>query len=200
MEVRYKNFRIKRLPEQKRILRLADVTIPEDAVKVVPQGGWERAGQRDQNAVLSPSVLPGTRNVHVAGDVVLAGQPSEDALVELSKRGCKTVVSLRMVGEERYDEASICERLGMKFVRLPIGNPGDINEELVSSVCEILCSAKPGAGVLLHCASANRVGAVWLAHRVKQGRMAVSHARAEAAQVGLKTKELEEKSLEYLGH
>ena len=133
-------------------------------------------------------------------DGVLIGQPNEDALVELSKRGCKTVVSLRGVGEERYDEASICEKLGMQFVRFPIGNPGDINEELVSGVCEILSSAKPGAGVLLHCASADRVGAVWLAHRVKEGRMAVPQARAEAAKVGLKTKELEEKSLEYLGH
>lgn len=75
-------------------------------------------------------MLPGTRNVHVAGDVILAGQPSEDALVELAKR----------------------------------------------------------------------VGALWLAHRVKQGRMAVPQARAEAAQVGLRTEQLEEKSLEYLGH
>ena len=47
MEVRYKNFRLKRLPDDLKLLTAADGPIPEHAVKVVPQGGWKRAGQRD---------------------------------------------------------------------------------------------------------------------------------------------------------
>ena len=198
MEVRYKNFRLKRLEEGRQIYQISDVPIPDDAPKVVPQGGWNRAGRKDQNARLAASVLPGTRNVHVAGNVMLAGQPSEDALAELSKRGFKTVVSLRHPAEERFDEASLCEQLGMKFVRLQISAPRDLDRALIQRACTILRSAEPDAGVLLHCASANRVGAIWLAHRVQEGRMAIQQARDEAAQVGLKTKELEEKALEYL--
>jgi hypothetical protein len=52
MEVRYKNFRLKRLPDELKLLTAADAPIPEDAEKVVPQGGWKRAGQRDANAKL----------------------------------------------------------------------------------------------------------------------------------------------------
>lgn len=181
--------------DEKPILGVPDVTIPDQATKVLPQGG----SKRDQNAVLTRSKLTGTNNVHVAGNVILAGQPSEAALAELSKRGFKTIVSLRGVGEERYDEAAVCEKLGMKFVRLPIQNPNDVSPKLLRDVARILALAKPGAGVMLHCASANRVGAVWLAFRVKQGRMPIQQARKEAAEVGLKTPQLEQKALEFLG-
>lgn len=155
--------------------------------------------EKDSVAPLKPDSLPGTRNVHTAGHVVLAGQPSQEALGELSRRGFKTVISLRRPGEERFDEAAVCEQLGMKFVRLPISNPNDLNEELLRSACTLLKAADEESGVILHCASANRVGAVWLAHRVKENGLSIEQARKEAKQVGLQTPELESKALEYLG-
>ena len=148
-------------------------------------------------AKLKPASLPGTRNVHVAGNVVLAGQPRPQALSELSRSGVKTVISLRREGEERFDEAAVCQQLGMKFIRLPISNPDDLNKDLLNNACKILKSANDDSGVVLHCASANRVGAVWLAHRIKEDGLTVQQAREEAKRVGLKTRELEAKAPEY---
>lgn len=150
------------------------------------------------HAALKKGSLPGTRNVHLAGNIVLAGQPSRETLAELADRGVKTVISLRQPAEERFDEASLCEQLGMKFVRLPIGNPDDLNQELIGNACTLLKSASDDSGVVLHCASANRVGAIWLVHRVKEHGFTVEQARDEAKRVGLKTPELESKAVEYL--
>ncbi len=147
---------------------------------------------------LKPIELPKTYNAHSAGDVVLAGQPSQEALAELSKRNVRTVISLRDEQEETWDEESHCESLGMKFLRFPINNPDDVSAVLIDQIRLLLEAARPEAGVLLHCASANRVGAVWLAHRVKDGGLTVDQARQEAAKVGLKTKVLEKKAIEYL--
>lgn len=172
------------------LVSAGSITVAEDAS--------QPAGEKANASKLATATLPGTRNVHVAGDVMLSGQPSKEALEELSRRGFKTVISLRHEAEERFDEASLCEQLGMKFIRLPISSPNDMDRKLIQTACTILRSAKPEAGVLLHCASANRVGAVWLAHRVSEDRLVVDDARDEAATVGLKTKQLEDKALEYL--
>ncbi len=45
MEIRYRGFSLKRLPDDLPLIGKDDALIPEDAVKVVPQGGWKRAGE-----------------------------------------------------------------------------------------------------------------------------------------------------------
>ena len=52
--------------------------------------------------------------------------------------------------------------------------------------------------ILVHCASANRVGAVWLAHRVLDDGLAYEAALAEAKTVGLKAPALEQRAKEYI--
>ncbi|MEO1529294.1 MAG: hypothetical protein AAFX06_28065 [Planctomycetota bacterium] len=147
---------------------------------------------------LKSAKLTDTRNVHVAGSIYLAGQPSKAALKELKERGVTTIVSLRHPDEERWDQKQACEELGLKFHRYQISSPNDINKKLVDAVRKHLVAAKKGSGVLLHCASANRVGAVWLAHRVKDAGLTVPEAMAEAKEVGLVAKVLEEQAIKYL--
>ena len=142
--------------------------------------------------------LPGTRNVHVAGPIYLAGQPSEAALAELAERGVKTIITLRHPDEERWDEKKVCEKLGLKFHRFQISGPTDINAKLIDDIRKLLVAAKKDSGVLLHCASANRVGAIWLAHRVKDAGLTMPEALAEAKEVGLKSKVLEDQAVKYL--
>ena len=52
--------------------------------------------------------------------------------------------------------------------------------------------------VMLHCASANRVGALWLAHRVLNDKIDLETARKEAKTVGLRTPAYEECVLSYI--
>ncbi len=47
MEVRYRNMRLRRLPDDLPLKTAKDAPIPNDAVKVVPQGGWKKS--KEQN-------------------------------------------------------------------------------------------------------------------------------------------------------
>lgn len=144
------------------------------------------------------SNLPDTINVTVAGNIVMAGQPSKEAFKELAKRNIKTVITLRHPEEESFDQVTLCDELGMKCIRLKIRSPDDIDAKLIKRACELLGSASDDSGVLLHCASANRVGAIWLAYRVRNESIPIEQARKEAATVGLKTKVLEKQTIKVL--
>ncbi len=169
-----------------------------------PGFGDETSAKPDQAATeqvkteqptLKPGSLPDTRNVHVFGNIMTAGQPSEAALAVLADQGFKTIVTLRAASEESFDEAASCEKVGMKFVRLPIGSPEHMTDELFRNVSKLLRAAEPEGKVLLHCAAANRAGAVWLTHRVNADQLSLDDARKEAVEVGLRSKPLEDKAV-----
>ena len=87
-----------------------------------------------------------------------AGQPDEAALGIFAKQGYTTVIDLRTEGEDRgIDEAEVVDGLGMEYISLPIGRD-DINFGSARSL-DILISEADGP-VLVHCGSANRVGAL----------------------------------------
>ena len=159
--------------------------------------GEEKSAEHPETK-LKATKLPETKNVHVAGSIYLAGQPSKAALRQLAERGVTTIITLRHPDEERWDEKQFCEELGLKFHRYKISAPADINAKLVDAIRKQLVAAKKDSGVLLHCASANRVGAIWLAHRVKDAGLTLPEAMAEAKEVGLVSKVLEQKAVEYL--
>lgn len=98
------------------------------------------------------------------------GQPSAQQLQDAAKAGVTTVIDLRTPQEDRgYDEQAAAEKLGLRYVRLPIGGAGDINEANARTLDRLL---KQDAGTtLLHCASGNRVGAL----------LALAHARVDGA-------------------
>ena len=73
MEVRYRNMQLRRLPDDLPLLTVLDkeASIPADAPKVEPQGGWKQAGMFDLNARLQ-AVKPGDADgVFRAGDIWL---------------------------------------------------------------------------------------------------------------------------------
>jgi uncharacterized protein (TIGR01244 family) len=91
--------------------------------------------------------------------VLTGGQPTPDQLATLAELGYKTVVNLRSPGEEGSTDPAVVESLGMDYVSLPISNATDINETNGRALAEILEEAE--YPVVVHCASGNRVGAVF---------------------------------------
>ena len=195
MEIRYRNLKLRRLSGDLPLRTPADTPIASNATEVVPQGGWKQKGKRDANARLIPvddATLPGA---HEAGPVDLAGQPTKEQFELLRNRNITTVISLRGDGELAWDEQAMVESLGMNFVSIPISHPSDLDPTTLKRIRSLLSAAKSDERVLLHCASANRVGAVWMAHRVKDGRMTVDHAIKEAKRVGLRSEAFEKATL-----
>ncbi|MFZ5656168.1 MAG: fused DSP-PTPase phosphatase/NAD kinase-like protein [Pseudomonadota bacterium] len=107
-----------------------------------------------------------------APELYAAGQPSPEELAELSRRGVRTVINLRAASEpEPFEEDEAAEALGLRHVRLPVSGPQDLNAQTVAQFSRQMDEARARGAVLVHCASANRVGAM----------LALEHAWARGA-------------------
>ena len=138
-----------------------------------------------------------TYNVHRLGKIYLAGQPSADDFSIARKDGIKTVINLRMPEELRFDEPTVLKELGLEYHPLPFAAPDSLKDEIFEKSLKILGDKKKQP-VLLHCASANRVGAIWLVHRVLNDKVEYDKALKEAHEVGLKFPPYEAKAKAYI--
>lgn len=139
---------------------------------------------------------PGIEKVRTVDGIFFASQPDASGFEAAKRGGIKTVINLRHADEIELDEAEVVGSLGLTYLHLPWNGPEELTDEVFDRTREMLESAeKP---VLLHCASANRVGAVWLPYRVLDGGWDVEDALEEARAIGLKTPEYEEKALDYI--
>lgn len=92
--------------------------------------------------------------------VVSTGQPDAELLALVKKAGFTTIVDMRGPTEDRgMDEAAEVAALGMSYITLPIDGANDVTYENAAALDKILAAAD--GPVLLHCASGNRVGALY---------------------------------------
>jgi len=149
----------------------------------------------------TPTVEPYTcgtvQRIHTLDGVFLASQPQPADLEQAKAGGIRTVVSLRHADELDWDEAALVARLGMEHASIPFRTPDELTDDVFDRVRALL-NDPAKRPLLLHCSSANRVGAVWLAHRVLDGGLSIQAAVAEARRVGLKLPAFEEKALDHV--
>ncbi len=92
---------------------------------------------------------------------MISGQPTPAELVAAERAGVRHVVNARNIGEfDAWDEAQLVDALGMSYHRVPIGGPDDLDREAVAAFDQILTEIGD-APALLHCASGNRIGALY---------------------------------------
>lgn len=92
---------------------------------------------------------------------LITGQPAPHDLVQIQQAGVRHVVNARDIGEfDAWDEAELVNVLGMQYHRVPIGSPGDLDREAVEEFDRILAEIGDDPA-LLHCASGNRIGALY---------------------------------------
>ncbi len=103
----------------------------------------------------------------------VSGQPSAEAITKLPSIGITTVIDLRPDRETPdLDERAAAEKAGLKYLLLPVAGAADLTRENVARFDQLLKEAS-SEGVLIHCASGNRVGAMLaLQARWVQGRSA----------------------------
>lgn len=94
-------------------------------------------------------------------DIHAAGQPSADELAALARDGVRTVINLRAPSEPAdFDEPRVAEGLGLRYVNVPVSGADDLTPETIARFSRELARARDDGAVLVHCASANRVGAL----------------------------------------
>ncbi|QGX40467.1 fused DSP-PTPase phosphatase/NAD kinase-like protein [Permianibacter aggregans] len=101
--------------------------------------------------------------------IYTGGQPSLSDLDKLKAAGVTTVVSLRGADEQLpFDEKKEVEARGMRFISIPVAGKSDINFEHAKQLQAVLSDSDGKA--LVHCASSNRVGALFALNAVAEGK------------------------------
>lgn len=120
-----------------------------------------------------------------------SGQISADQLRALKAAGFSHIINLRPETEDAgYDEPAVAKELGLSFQRLPVSGPADLTRENVVAFNQLL--SKVGNGkTLVHCASGNRVGALfalraaWLQGKSVEEALAVGRAHGLTKMEGI---------------
>jgi protein tyrosine phosphatase (PTP) superfamily phosphohydrolase (DUF442 family) len=143
---------------------------------------------------------PGVVNFTRAAATVACGGATEAATLEALKRdGFRTIVNLRLATESGADldgHQAEATRLALGHVHIPF-NSQNPDSQAMDRFLDVMADASR-LPVYVHCLSANRVGAMWLAKRVLQDGCAVELAVAEARTIGLRSPDLEAFALRYV--
>jgi uncharacterized protein (TIGR01244 family) len=133
----------------------------------------------------------------VDATVACGGATSIEALPELKKNGFASVINFRTAQESgaNIDQAKAkAAEVGLKYIHIPFQTPTpEIAETFLKAV-----SDKSNQPVYIHCASANRVGAMWFIKRVKLDGWDTDKAMKEAETIGLKAPNLRQFALDYV--
>ena len=144
------------------------------------------------------SKLGAMERVHSFDGIYLASQPAPGDLKVAREAGVKTVLNLRRKDEVvDWDEKVVAEGLGLEYDTVPFGVATELTDDVFDETRGILrdTAKRP---ILVHCASANRVAAVWLAYRVLDDGVPLDTALEEAKAAGLKVTAFEEKARAYI--
>jgi uncharacterized protein (TIGR01244 family) len=141
---------------------------------------------------------PGVTNyTRVDATVACAGATPVQALPEIKKNGFVSVVNFRMPTEQgaNIDEAkATAAQLGLKYIHLPFQTPTpEVADAFLKAVAD-----RSNQPMYIHCASANRVGAMWFIKRVKLDGWDTERAMKEAETIGLRAPNLKEFALNYV--
>jgi len=135
--------------------------------------------------------------VHRFQKIYLAGQPGQEDWQALKAAGFRKIINLRQPDEIPWDEATAVAQAGMDYVALPFRGPEQLTDQVFERALNELRDPADGM-ILLHCATSNRVGAIWYAQRVLADGIPAAQAEEEARQVGLHTPAYLERARQYI--
>jgi len=144
--------------------------------------------------------VEGIRNfTRVDATVACAGATSVEAIAELKRQGFAAIVNLRLESEAGADidaSRAAAEAAGLEYIHLPLD--GGAPDPAVADAFLAAVTDTANQPVFIHCASANRVGALWLIKRVLKDGWSVEEATNEAKAIGLRSEALEQFALKYI--
>ncbi len=154
--------------------------------------GVARAQQKMEKA--------GITNYTKVDAVVACGGATQTAALEgLKSDGFKAIINLRQASENGAnveENRARATALGLKYIHIPFNTAAPENKTVEDFLAAI--ADKSNQPVYIHCASANRVGAVWLVKRVMQDGWPVEKATEQARLIGLTNPALEKFALAYI--
>jgi protein tyrosine phosphatase (PTP) superfamily phosphohydrolase (DUF442 family) len=130
-------------------------------------------------------------------DIATAGQPDAAAWTTLARAGFKSVVDLREASEPRgHDEAGEIARAGLRYFLLPVSHES-LGDRQFDALREFLRDPE-NRPALVHCQSANRVGALMLPYLALDEHVPLDEARRRADIIGLRSPDYTALALDYV--
>jgi uncharacterized protein (TIGR01244 family) len=138
------------------------------------------------NAADMPAELELRNFVVISPRVAGGGAPSLEQIPAMKGMGYSTIINLRNVGEPGLaEEEAAAQAAGLTYVHIPVdGATASLtNAKAVLAALE----TAPAGKVLLHCASGNRVGAIWGMAKAIEDGLTVEQATAIARTAGMRS-------------
>ena len=112
--------------------------------------------------------------------ICTGGRPRPQHLHQAQAGGVTSVISLCAPSERTdFDEGELVRTLGMRYLNIPVAGPSDLNLKNAKVLADALDEAR-GSPVFVHCASGNRVGALF----ALKARLIDGHAIEESLVAG----------------
>lgn len=144
--------------------------------------------------------LPGILNYsRVDATVGCGGRTDPAALTALKKEGYVAIINLRLASEpEANIDASraAARTAGLKYFHLPFSG-ADPDPKVVDQFLSVVADTQ-NQPVFIHCATANRAGAMWMIKRVLQDHWTLDRAREEAQAIGMHDPKLAAFATDYI--
>ena len=128
------------------------------------------------------------------GNVLFAGQPTEEGFRLLAEHGVNVVINLRPESEMQrtleFDEPALIESLGMEYVHIPM-TPATFSADDVERLQAVMNRPAKISGeqpsFIIHCRSSNRCGGLWAAFVHENYRFKESKALEYGKRAGLRS-------------
>ena len=157
------------------------------------------AQQSDRLAQIEQSLKEDApRILCIDESLATAGQPKETAFAKLASNGFRSVLNLRTDAEgiDLARERELAEKAGLRYLNVPVSAP-NLNEETVNAFIKAV-KEKSNHPMLIHCGTANRVGAMMMIYRVLEQGWTEEKAAEEAARIGLTSANLKKLAQDYI--
>ena len=132
------------------------------------------------------------------GHLFFGGRPSDDKVFDQCKElGIETVIDLKTIDENLFDEKEAAEKKGLNYIHFPIEKCHSFSKEGMNRINSFLeeNGEKP---VMIYCMSANRASTWLIMQLVQQHNYNIDNAVEKAKTVGLDKEMAEENARNYL--
>jgi len=148
---------------------------------------------------VTKQTVPGVTNfARLETTIACGGATTPDAVPELKKMGYVAIVNMRLASEPGANvegEAAAAKAAGINFYHIPFAaaspDPAVVDQFLKT------IAAPENNPAYIHCASGNRVSAMWMIKRMVIDHWDADRAYTEASALGLTSPALKQFALDY---
>ena len=157
------------------------------------------ASRQSSAQQVTKQTVPGVTNfAKLETTIACGGATTPEAVPELKKMGYASIVNMRLATEPGANvegEAAAAKTAGINFIHIPFS--AATPDPTVADHFLRVIAAPENNPAYIHCASGNRVSAMWMIKRLVVDRWDTDQAFTEATALGLTSPALKQFAIDY---